>query len=150
MQKNHWRNSAPIQLTDNALMEKNMTNISFNPYLHHTQKLTRTDMCMGACSVTANSLRPHGLQPARLIYPWYFPGKNIGMGCHFLFQRIFLTQGLKRSPLCLLHWQANSLPLSHLGSPEWITDLNVIAKTLQYLEDSLLHQNFKNVLPLLK
>ena len=37
------------------------------------------------------------------------------MGCHSL-QRIFLTQG---SSLCLLHWQADSLPLSHLGS--WLT-----------------------------
>ena len=40
--------------------------------------------------------------------------KNTGAGCHFLLQRIFLTQW---SNLHLLHWQANSLPLSHLGSP---------------------------------
>ena len=33
------------------------------------------------------------------------------MGCHFL-QGIFLTQGSN------LHWQADSLPLSHRGSPE--------------------------------
>ena len=26
--------------------------------------------------------------------PWDFPGKNAGMGCHFLLQGIFLTQGL--------------------------------------------------------
>ena len=31
---------------------------------------------------------------------WDFPGKNTGMGCHFLFQGILLTQGLS---LCLLH-----------------------------------------------
>ena len=37
------------------------------------------------------------------------------MNCYFLFQEIFLTQGLK---LCLLHWQVNSLPPSNLGSPE--------------------------------
>ena len=35
------------------------------------------------------------------------------MGCHFLLQGIFPTQG---SNLRLLHWQANSLPLSHLRS----------------------------------
>ena len=115
-----------------------MTKICFNPYLHHMKKLTRIDVCMDACSVASSSLQPHGLQSARLICPWYFPGKNTGVDCHFLFQGIFLTQGLKPSPLFLLHWQANSLPLSHLGSPEWITDLNVIAKTLQYLEDSFL------------
>ena len=42
-----------------------------------------------------------------------FPSKNTGVGCHFLLQGIFLTQGSK---LPLLHWQADSLPLSHLGS----------------------------------
>ena len=38
-------------------------------------------------------LRPQGLKPTRLLYPWDFPGKNTGMGCHFLIQRIFSTQG---------------------------------------------------------
>ena len=42
---------------------------------------------------------------------WDFSGKNTGVGCHFLLQGIFPTQGSK---LRLLHWQANSLPLSHL------------------------------------
>ena len=46
-----------------------------------------------------------------------FPGKNIGVGCHFLLQGIFLTQGSKPSLLLLLHWQADSLPLHHMGSP---------------------------------
>jgi len=35
-------------------------------------------------------------------------------GCHFLLQMIFLTQRLN---LCLLHWQEDSLLLSHQGSP---------------------------------
>ena len=39
-----------------------------------------------------------------------FPGKNTGVGGHFLLQWIFPTQG---SNLCLRHWQADSLPLSH-------------------------------------
>ena len=37
------------------------------------------------------------------------------MGCHFLFQGLFPTQ---ESDLHLLHWQAGSLPLSQLGSPD--------------------------------
>ena len=36
------------------------------------------------------------------------------MGCRFLLQGIFLNQGLKLRLLSLFHWQANSLPLSHL------------------------------------
>ena len=49
----------------------------------------------------------------RPLRPWDFPGKNAGVGCHFLLCGIFLTQG---SNPRLLPWQANSLPLSHLGS----------------------------------
>ena len=32
------------------------------------------------------TLRPHGLQPTRLLCPWDFPGKNTGVGWHFLLQ----------------------------------------------------------------
>ena len=35
-------------------------------------------------------LLPHGLQPARLLCPWDSPGKNTGVGCHFLLQTFFL------------------------------------------------------------
>ena len=35
-----------------------------------------------------------GLCPSRLLCPWNFPGKNTGVGCHFLLQGIFLPQGL--------------------------------------------------------
>ena len=41
----------------------------------------------------SDSLRRHGLEPARLLCPWDFPGKNIGVGCRDLLQGIFLTQG---------------------------------------------------------
>jgi len=34
----------------------------------------------------SNSVRPHGLQPTRLLRPWDSPGKNTGVGCHFLLQ----------------------------------------------------------------
>ena len=50
--------------------------------------------------------------PARLLCPWDFPGKNTGVGCHFLLQGIFLTQG---SNLHLWHWQVDYLLLSHQG-----------------------------------
>ena len=34
------------------------------------------------------------MQPTRLLCPWDFPVKSTGVGCHFLLERIFLTQGL--------------------------------------------------------
>ena len=84
-------------------------------------------MCSSTYQVAKVLELQHGLQPARFLCPWDFPGKNTGVGCHFLLQRIFLTQGLNLSFLQLLHWQVSSLPLappgkskSHLGSPEII------------------------------
>ena len=74
---------------------------------------------MAACSVVSGTLRPHGLQRVRLLCPWDFPGKNTGVGCHSLLQGIVPTQSLKPSLLHLLHWQADSLPLPHLGSPRY-------------------------------
>ena len=35
-------------------------------------------------SVVSDSLRPHGLQPTRLLCPWDFLGKSTGAGCHCL------------------------------------------------------------------
>ena len=34
----------------------------------------------------SDSVRPHRLQPTRLPRPWDSPGKNTGVGCHFLLQ----------------------------------------------------------------
>ena len=43
--------------------------------------------------------------------------KNTGMSCHDFLQGIFPTQGSNPHLLYLLHWQADSLPLSHQGIP---------------------------------
>ena len=37
-------------------------------------------------SVVSNSVQPHRQQPTRLPRPWNSPGKNTGVGCHFLLQ----------------------------------------------------------------
>ena len=39
-------------------------------------------------SVVSDSVRPHRRQPTRLPCPWDSPGKNTGVGCHFLLQSI--------------------------------------------------------------
>ena len=62
-------------------------------------------------------VRCYGLYPARLLCPWDSPGKNTGVGCHALLQGIFLTQGSNPHLLCLLFWQAGSLPLAPPGKP---------------------------------
>ena len=58
----------------------------------------------------------HLVPSTRFLCPWDFPGKNTGVGCHFLLQGIFLTQRWNLHFLSLLHWQADSLSLCHLGS----------------------------------
>ena len=47
----------------------------------------------------------------------HYPSKNTGEGFHALLQGIFPTQGLNLCLLCLLHWQAGSLPLAPPGEP---------------------------------
>ena len=66
------------------------------------------------CSVVANSLQPHGLQPTRLLCPRDFPDKDTGVGCHFLFQGIFPTQGSNPG---LLHCRQILYQLSYKGDP---------------------------------
>ena len=56
-------------------------------------------VCVCVCMCVSDSLRPHGLYPARLLCPWDSSGKNTGAGCHFLLQGIFLTEGLNPSLL---------------------------------------------------
>jgi len=36
----------------------------------------------------SDSVRPHRRQPTRILRPWDSPGKNTGVGCHFLLQCI--------------------------------------------------------------
>ena len=63
-----------------------------------------------ALSVMSTSLRVHVLQLVK------FPSENTGVCCHFLLQGIFPTHRHNPPLLHLLHWQADSLPLHHLGS----------------------------------
>ena len=58
-----------------------------------TKALKCVCVCVCVCWVVSDSLWPHELQPTRLLCPWDFPGKNTGVGCHFLLQAIFLTWG---------------------------------------------------------
>ena len=51
-------------------------------------KINLTSFCCCCCaaSVVSDSLRPHRRQPTRLPCSWDSPGKNTGVGCHFLLQ----------------------------------------------------------------
>ena len=58
-----------------------------------------------SCLVMSNSFVTPWAVATRLFCPWNFPGKNIGVGCHFLLQGNFPTQGLNPHILRLLHFR---------------------------------------------
>ena len=64
-------------------------------------------------SVMPDSLRSHGLQSTRFLCPWDFLVKDTGVGCHFLLEGIFPTQGSNPCLLCLLHCRWILYPLTN-------------------------------------
>ena len=80
-------------------------------HTQHEPFLLRQPCCLIVKSCL--TLRPYGLQPARLLRPWDSPGKNTGVGCHCLFQGFFPIQGWNPS---LLRWHRGSkTTLGHAG-----------------------------------
>ena len=46
------------------------------------------------------SVRPHRWQPTKLLLPWDSPGKNTGVGCHFLLQCVKVKSESEVAQLC--------------------------------------------------
>ena len=73
----------------------------------HTHLLPYSLLPLPSCrcqvaSVVSDSMRPHRRQPTRLPGPWDSPGKNTGVGCHFLLQ----CKSLSRVQLLAIPWTA--------------------------------------------
>ena len=66
-----------------------------------------------SCSVVSDSLGPH--RPARFLCPWNSPGKNPGVGCHFLSRGSSWRRDRTRA-FCISRWVLSHL--SHRGSPQ--------------------------------
>ena len=99
-----------------ALIGLNQAFHSVSTFIHSADIFQIPIICecsKHACSVSPVLCNPMDWSPNALL-PMGFFLQAPGVGCHFLFQGIFPTQG---SNPCLLHWQADSLPLSQLGSP---------------------------------
>ena len=73
--------------------------------------LVRQSNCY-VTSVVSDSVRPHRWQPIRLPRPWDSPGKNTGVGCHFLLQcmKVKSESEVAQSCLTLSHPIDCSLP----------------------------------------
>ena len=64
----------------------------------------------------SDSVRPRGLQPTRLLCPWDSPGKDTGVGCHFLlqFMKVESESEVAQSCLTLSNLMDCSLPGSSI------------------------------------
>ena len=57
--------------------------------------------CCCVASVVSDSVLPHRRQPTRLLCPWDSPGKNTGVGCHFLLQSMKVKSESEITQSCL-------------------------------------------------
>ena len=65
-----------------------------------------------------SQLGPLGLQPARFLCPWDFPGKNTRVGCHFLLQGIFPNTGTEPKSLTSLAQAGRFFTTEPAGKPK--------------------------------
>jgi len=64
-------------------------------------RLSEHSCCCQVASVVSVSVWPHRRQPTRLPHPWDSPGKNTGVGCHFLLQCMKVKSESEVAQLCL-------------------------------------------------
>ena len=84
--------------------QEHWSGLPFPSPMHESEKWKRSH------SVVSDSSRPHGLQPTRLLHPWDFPGKSIGVGCHHLLWDNLLLPYYFRLKLISSGWRS-FLPL---------------------------------------
>ena len=102
----HYKSNFPVNILKYLLFNAN------KPWLRGLNWFGKREKWKWSRSVMSNSLQPHGLYPTRIFCPWNFAGKSTGVGCHFLLQGIFLTQGLNPG---LPHCRQILYCLSHQG-----------------------------------
>ena len=73
--------SPPGSLSQGFSRQEHWSGLPFPSPMHESES--------EVTQVTSDSLRPHGLQPIRLLCPWNFPGKSTGVGCHCLLQLVY-------------------------------------------------------------
>ena len=75
-------------------MQDNSRTLETHPWANTSSQRHVNNFCITCCcccccwvaSVVSDSVQPHRRQPTRLHHPWDSPGKNTGVGCHFLLQ----------------------------------------------------------------
>ena len=90
----------------------------------------------------SDSLRPHGLQPTRLLWSGDFPDKSTGVGCHFFLQGLFPTQGSNPPVSCVSCTSGEAFTTAPLGSPK--VTVNPTQNWLKQSGNSMMSQNSKS------
>ena len=109
-----WRRYGEKEILLHCLWDSKLVQPPCRTVWRFLKKLWLELPCVCARSVLSDSLRPHGLQPTRLLCPQYFPGKNTGVGHHFL---LGSSQPRDRTHiscigrLILYHWTIRKAPL---------------------------------------
>ena len=78
------------------------------------QRLLCCCCCCWVALVMSDSVRPHKRLPTRLPRPWDSPGKNTGVGCHFLLQCMKVKSESEVAQSCLI--LSNPMDCSPPGS----------------------------------
>ena len=95
-------------------LEKGVDLVQFS-FTYFSYLYLRACLISQSCSTLCNPLK--GNLPSSPVHG-IFQARILRVGCHFLLQQIFLTQGLNLSLVCLLHCKRILYPLSHQGSPD--------------------------------
>ena len=107
-----WLDLLAVQGTLKSLLEHHSSTASILPssafftvQLSHPcmttgKTIALTSCCCEVTSVVSDSVQPQRRQPTRLLCPWDSPGKNIGVGCHFLLQCMKVKSESKVAQSC--------------------------------------------------
>ena len=74
--------------------------LSFSEEESRSYEMWAPDCCCYVASVMSDSVRPQRRQPTRLPRTWDSPGKNTGVGCHFLLQCMKVKSESEVTQLC--------------------------------------------------
>ena len=105
------------------------------PQKIHSLMKTLEGLCVSH-SIASDSLWPHGLQSTRLLCLWNSPGKNTGVGCHFLLQLEGLTFSKK------LYSPQGKIISSLLSCKETLFEIDSNISFVTYVHDLPLAQPF--------
>ena len=74
---------------------------TWSPFITLMGSVSSDHIVCQVTSVMSDSVRPYRQQPTRLPHPWDSPGKNTGVGCHFLLQCIKVKNESAVTQSCL-------------------------------------------------